>query len=407
MAEEMMAYYELHMSTADGENGYYLQTPEIWAHSKQPEKVLKYQLRSGNGFKCKGEAGSERTDIGKWIPGAGDYVLDLWLEDKNENVIPGTEFTKQFVIDSGVDVNAIRMIWDSQSRKMQLLAEDQLSGVEGIYYKIGDNSEVFFKGSSLYLSISDSFEGHICASVLDRAGNRGAYFSSEAISPRKKQITEEPPKTSPVDTAPEISAAETVHISGITDYQVTNQDVCVSCDVKDLSDTEAFAALIVWEDLEGKNHEEKISYYPFRRTFSKEGYYRVRVQAGNVIEERQFIIDKTPPLIEKIADLEGKTVEAFRWQYDIEQFVDDYSSFEYEVQIDSDKNILWLRVQDAAGNCSEQEVAFSIRQSDAKKSTDSHVGKVAHMTVILLIVGICVKRILRLLKKKKAFQDHR
>ncbi len=390
--------YELNISTADGENGYYLRAPEIWVQSTQPGQMMRYQLRSASGWKIKGIVGEERINIGRQIPGDGSYYLDLWLEDQDGTMISGTESSRHFVVDSGIDTDALKIMWDASNRKIQVVAKDSLSGVDGIYYKIGSESEVFFEGNTLYLNIPSAFEGRVGVRVRDCAGNQGVSFYSEEIRPQVKK-EESKISANPVPDNETKEEIRQLHVSCDSDCKITNQNVTFSCDVKNPSDKETFVVDIRWEDIEGEAHEEQLSAYPIQRTFSEEGTYRICVQAGELTKECRFIIDKTPPVIEHLTELEGKKVQSFQWRYDIEQFVHDYSSYEYQVQVKNDGEILQLHVSDAAGNVSEQEVILSAGVPDTKDTQQVYVGHLMFVAVLLLCGETC-KRIISRIRKR-------
>lgn len=293
---EANSYYTVEISEPEGNNGYFRNVPKILVQAKCMN--IKYQIRSNSGAKIKGDVTTNKMPISDTIQGDGDYRLELWAEDYNGRIVEDSVSTQKIVVDSGTDQDAISFIWDESSRRMEIAAKDKLSGVEEIYYRIGDGAERFTRENPFFVTVPREFFGEIKVTLVDRAGNqcKAAYKVEDVQVKEPTKIPSTAPIPSTVPTVPEEARSE----------ELTSQ----------------------------------VSEKP---------------QAEQ--QNQETIIDKTPPKIINSEELEESLMKLGKKNYeafDIEEYVEDESV--YFCGFVKNRDTIELRITDCAGNQTVQQI---------------------------------------------------
>lgn len=438
-AEEGAEYYQIFCQEPNGNNGYYKMAPQITITHLKENFITRYQISFANGRKLTGrlERKSESKLISAEVLPEGEHLLDIWVEERNGKIISGTEKTKEIWIDESVPDGAIQFVYDKEKNMLEIKGEDNISGVEGIYYKIGGESKQYTKGSYAFVSIPEGFRGKISAQVVDRAGNVGKMYESQEISAcataRTGQTIEAEGVTALVDDTgttrvvetPEITDATgeqeespvvkhnglRMEIEGIEDYMITGENIEYVCRVSNHGGLYAIKGEILWEKENGEKERQEITdwekgeeEYIFRGILNMEGIYNISLKAtdneGNSWEEkRQAIIDKTKPIVTKINELQGARLSLFQWDYDIEQIVSDFTTFTYEARLDGSlcqdgevyteegTHTLEVIVTDAAGNETKATAKFEIiKIEEHSLAEDSRIMRRLILSLMILFV---------------------
>lgn len=408
-ANEVPKIYQLVCEEADGKNGYYICAPEIIVKHFEENLITRIQINYPDGRKWKEiltDAFQEKA-VPQGIFTEGEYCLNIWMEEKSGKVISGTEYEKDFKVDM-LGPNPIEFI-DSGEGEVELIATDATSGVEGIYYQLGNGEKHYAKGAHVLVTLPINFKGKITAYAVDRAGNVGEKWESQEFGgdAKKSEANNGAPMGSAinnnVDTGEQAETKEdnkgtaivtditipTVEIQGILNSMIVNYDVKFSISVNDDSELEMVKGEVLWKKPDGSQKIVHISEwekdgktYRANSELSQEGTHHLTIEAidiaGNVCKKScKVIIDKTKPVLAMIPELEDGVLHSFQWKYDIEELVTDFTTYVYEMRMDGvlcDEKIIYseagmhvleLKVTDAAGNVSEKRIEFLISENRA------------------------------------------
>ncbi|MBQ8298275.1 MAG: hypothetical protein IJX99_00090 [Clostridia bacterium] len=404
-AEEIPEFYQVICQEPNGSNGYYKSAPEVIIKHFDGKFVTRYQILFPDGKKLTGriaDAGKTAV-ISATVFEEGEHQLDVWMEELNGNMIAGTEQTKKIKIDRiGPDKPILFAFDKERGNVVEIEAEDTVSGVEGIYYRLGNGEVQYLKGAHVYVTVPSEFCGRITAYAIDKAGSIGTAWESEEIGGGDvKTSVRGVMKT--LDSKNEYISGLTEQnlvdytkpkfvLEGIENYMIVGDSVQFSCKVMDDNELLTLNGEIVWEDVTGNKKTMKAidwskegEIYIFRGELKQDGIYRIffqgEDQAGNQSEEKwQIIIDKTNPIIKKVQELNGAELESFQWDYDMDEIVSDFSTYTYEVRLDgvlcnekkmyskAGKHALEVLVTDAAGNQAKAVAEFRIVREQEKQS---------------------------------------
>ena len=395
-AEEIPEFYQVICQEPNGSNGYYKTAPEVIIKHFDRELVTRYQILFPDGKKLTGkmvDAGKTAV-ISATIFEEGEHQLDVWMEETNGNIVAGTEQTKKIKIDRTGPDKEIRFAFDKDKGNIvEIEAEDMVSGIEGIYYRLGSGEVQYLKGAHVYVSVPREFQGKITAYAVDRAGNIGTTWESSIIDGSnmgalaygniKSQVLKSGSKDgeNPGEQA-EVSGKQggvsggdlaasngkvfslggheidlenensweqeepKIVLEGVDNYMITGQSVQFSCKATGGDGILTLEGKIVWEDVNGNkkameaaNWSKEGEIYIFRGELKQDGIYHIffqaEDQAGNQSEEEcQIIIDKTNPVIKKVQELDGAELKSFQWDYDMDEIISDFTTYTYEVRLD-------------------------------------------------------------------------
>lgn len=371
---EEVELYQISYEEPDGKNGYYVKRPQVSLRHISPNGITKYRAMNGMGDKQEGtlnHIGTENVISERFTEGKN--ILEVWMEDADGQVIEGSESRMEFMLDllnPKVKVNAPKgfRTWYQDEAVLSVETDDGVRGsqVAEIECKVGDRVIGKVEGNTAQFRITepaDNGQGILFhVTVTDHAGNHTE--SIERLSIDKK--------------APETS------ITGIQDYQITSRPVQITYMAKEENLMKEINAGIHHEDEKGnttqknisgweENRQEKISH----QTLNENGIYKVHISAVDMAgheskTEKQVIIDKDNPVIMHVEELDGKYMKAFQWGYETRDWIQDFTSYTYLMQLDDEvykpgekiekegTHILRVSAEDAAGNTGEASAKFVI-----------------------------------------------
>jgi len=392
-AEEIPRFYQIVCPEPDGSHNYYRNAPQICVKHKDESLVTRYQLRFPGGKKIVGKLeGQEKSEeISAAMFEEGDHELDMWMEDKKGNVIPGTESARQLKIDQNAPSLHLQLVSEQESTiqkqslrscMVELKGEDAVSGVAGIYYRVGDGEERYMKGERGFVSISAEMGRFIKAYAIDNAGNTSQIYelamNNVETTDAGEQATVKGMEIEADQKPPELI------IEGIENYSIVGEEVKYVCRVKGISQIGSVEGEIIWENRNGEQQSTEIiewkevdDEYFFQGELREEGLYIVCIKVIDVEGtthkgSRQVIVDKTSPIIRSLTELDGASLGSFQWNYNLEEWINDSTTYTYEVRLDGKlcdvdrvyikkgKHILEVWVTDAAGNESRATAMFQI-----------------------------------------------
>lgn len=371
---EEVELYQISYEEPDGKNGYYVKRPQVSLRHISPNGITKYRAVNGMGDKQEGTlnyTGMECITSERFTEGKN--ILEVWMEDADGQVIEASESRMEFMLDllnPKVKVNAPQgfRTWYQDEAVLSVETDDGVRGsqVAEIECKIDDRVIGKVEGNTAQFRITepaDNGQGILFhVTVTDHAGNHTE--SIERLSIDKK--------------APETS------ITGIQDYQITSRPAQITYLAKEENRMKEISAGIHHEDENGnttqknisdweENGQEKISH----QTLDRNGIYKVHINAVDMAgheskTEKQVIIDKDNPVIMHVEDLDGKYMKAFQWEYETKDWIQDFTSYTYLMQLDDEvykpgekvekegTHTLRVSAEDAAGNTGEAKAKFVI-----------------------------------------------
>ena len=371
---EEVELYQISYNEPDGKNGYYIKKPQVSLKHISPNGITKYRTVNGVGDKQEGildKAGTECSVSDRFMEGKN--ILEVWMEDANGQVIGESESRQEFDMDMlnpkvKISVPQGFRAWYPEDVPLSVEADDGARGsqIAEIQCKIGDKLVGRTENSTAQFQITEeanSGQGvlvHVI--VTDHAGNRTELADRVCLD-----------KKLPVTT-----------IEGIQDYLITSKPVNVIYRAKEENRMKELQAGTSHEDEKGNTTQQNITKWEENgkeksgsQTLSKNGIYKLQVlaedMAGNQSKtEKQVIIDKDNPVIMHVEELDGKYMKEFQWQYESGEWIQDFTSYTYLMQLDDElykpgekiekegTHTLRVSAEDAAGNTGEAKAKFVI-----------------------------------------------
>ena len=328
------------------------------------------------------------------------YKLNAWMEDEKGQVIWGTEQTKEIKIDGNAPALAMQgktgsgqgAQGQSAENVVEIKGEDDISGVVGIYYRVGAGAEQYIKGNHVFVSVPPDFQGVVVAYAADYAGNVSKTYEYllEKSEPKKQSAdrAENGEGVKKNEREEGHSTQEKVTpqlwIEGFENNTIVGKDVRYTCRVSEINRVQGIVGQVVWENEKGKKEtieltdwKEEGGQYILCGELSQDGRYVISVDVfdldGNEYrEKRHVIVDKTNPVIRTLEELNGARLTSFQWKYSLDEGVDEFTTYDYEIRLDGvlcdtdkvytgqGKHILELCVIDGAGNESRVTATFHI-----------------------------------------------
>lgn len=373
--EEPVRKYELKLPMADGENGYYITAPEIEIRHVSSKGKTVYSLKNGKKVRIKGELKKENECVilsGESL-GEGKNILSLYMEDEKGARLEEFNLIKDILLDTqrpSVEVNSSNGfdVWYQKEAQVFVSADDGTAGsqIDSITCYCGGELVGLVRdkeGSFMINTASERSEGaDVLIVVDDKAGN---------VRERKYKLY--------IDNAP-----PGISVEGTADYMITSKAVELAFHISDDNGLKSCSAEIGWENpdgerliLSGLEWTGEIYAKEASLSLEKEGIYYMRIKAEDLSgyaeeKELQFIIDRRSPVIRYVDMLEGKYLKKFQWDYQKEAFIQDFTTYDYQIELDGKlypigkeireegRHMLRVQAEDSAGNKAEAKASFVV-----------------------------------------------
>ena len=379
--EEIIECYQLQIPEENGKNGYYISKPEIKIIHVSNAGSTRYCLINEKGqiteglIKTKGEEAVLADDV--WSEGRNR--LSVWMEDGEGKILDAYYCEKSIMIDTQKPKLSLQTpygydAWYQKELPLSVSAEEEEGGSQ--IAEIVCYAEEQFVGKStertaVFSITSASVKGkgvHIRVTASDYAGNYTEACCEVYID----------------------QSLPTAVLEGISDYKITSEPVQFAYQVTEENLIGDLEACTTWEHTDGETTEIPVQVWEDTENgkravqiLSENGTYRmnlsVRDCAGYEADaSAQVIIDKDNPVIRYIDQLNGRYLKKFCWEYQTEDWIHDYTSFSYTIQLDGKnyhmgetvvkegRHILTVKAIDSAGNVGEAKAEFVIDRTEPK-----------------------------------------
>lgn len=371
---EPVKEYRLECPSPDGMNGYYVNAPEVKIYHEDQYRTTIYRLMNNGTVRAEGRLDDNSAVI---LPGEyfseGVNRLSLHMEDENGAKVEGYDKVQEFLLDTKAPSFEVRAPegfdkWYAKEARILVITDDTEAGSQtaSVSCYCGDKiigTVTDSKAEFLIRYASERGEGlNIKIIVSDRAGNK-----TETM--KKMYIDNSPPH---------------VTIDGITDYMITSRQIEVQFRTLEDNALDRCVAEVEWEDVNGNRQKiqppawvEKEGLSEFSIILSKDGIYHLKLSAMDKaghsdMEERQIIIDSKSPVIRYVDELNGRYMKKFRWDYPAEAYIWDFTTYNYQIQLDgvlySDgeevnvegQHVIEVQAIDRAGNTATARAWFVV-----------------------------------------------
>lgn len=373
--EEPVKAYQLEISEQDGCNGYYITIPKVKIEHMSNKGITVYCLRKDETVLAEGRLSEEGSValLGEEQFGEGHYVLTVFMEDEKGEKMKEYEQEREFMVDTIPPAFEMNMseglqAWYQNETYLHVSAGDGEagSGIDTISCYCGSEFIDAVRGTEGTFLINQPSRNGIGAEITVVASDRAGH---QAADTRRIFID---------------NSAPGIEIEGITDYMITGSEVPVFCKVFEDNSLKSCQVLTQWEDTDGEitalaepEWTDEGGIRKAELTLKEDGIYRMKVLAEDLAgftetREAQVIIDSKNPVIRYVDELEGKHMKRFRWDYQKEDFIQDFTTYAYQIQLDGElysvgeevetegRHILRVRVVDSAGNKAEAEAGFVV-----------------------------------------------
>lgn len=378
---EPIKEYEFQITEPDGRNGYYVTVPEVKLHHASKRGSTVYRLENGGMVRAEGRLGNEGAEVllsgGQF--GEGENILTIYMEDETGARLNEYSRTERILLDTAAPVLDAAApdgfgAWYGQEVRVSAWADDGASGsgIESLSVCCGEEligTTPENSGDFLVARASKGGKGtDITLTASDVAGHTASIT-------RKLYIDDSSPR---------------IEIGGMKDYMITSRPVHATFKLMEDNVLKEWDARAEWKDADGEKHQllpgewtgnegEKETFFDF----SEDGIYRMTVSATDMaghtdVKEAQIIIDSHNPVIRYVDRLDGKYVKKFCWNYPKEEFIEDMTSYQYEIKLDENlysigekvaeegRHILKVEAADAAGNRAEAKAEFMVDHTPPK-----------------------------------------
>ena len=373
--EKTVSKYELDIPKADGENGYYKTIPEI---------RLRHVSEAGSTWYCfynENELIQEGVlyDTGEEVRFSeeqfkeGNNRLTVYMENEDGRRLSEYDFSEEFLVDTlppqfTVEAEKGFSEWYQKEAWIHVSGNDGQPGsqIDSISCYCENQLISTIKeteGDFLISHASKNGNGvNVTVTVTDQAGNKSEQT-------KKLYIDSSPPQ---------------IWLEGASDYMITGEPVQILFKCAEDNKIKEKNAVTEWEDTDGVKQllyadvwEEEGGQICTSGTYTEDGIYRICMKvtdmAGYVTEKAlQVIIDSHDPVIRYVDKLNGQFVKLFQWNYPTEMFIEDFTTYTYQIQLDGKvypsgkevteegQHLLCVAAEDAAGNKAEAKASFVI-----------------------------------------------
>jgi len=372
---EPIKEYELKLEKPNGRNGYYITAPKVRLCHVSKRGCTVYRLENSGKVRAEGKLEREGDSIALSEEqfGEGTNVLVLYMEDETGDRLIEYDRIEKIILDTKapvIDVSAPNGFdaWYQQEVWLSVKADDGVSGsgIEEISVCCGEDFIGAAAGPYGEFLVTHASEGSKGSELTITASDASGHIES---------VT----KTLYID-----SSTPKAEISGIEDYMITSQPVRAVFKITEENALREWQAETEWEDMDGRKH--KLSPQEWTGNdgkkeafldFSEDGIYRMRLSATDMagyldVKEAQIIIDSHNPIIKYVDKLDGKYMKKFRWNYPRETFIEDFTTYDYEIKLDErlyaigeevteeGYHVLKVEAEDSAGNRSKAKAGFTV-----------------------------------------------
>ncbi len=369
----MIEQYEILMPKEDGEQGYYVTKPEIRIRHVSEYGTTKYQLYHEKGLVNEGKL----TEKGKEIAlkqeefEEGNYRLKVWMEDVDGEKLEETACEKEWKIDTIAPEIRLSLphgfdTWYQQETVLTIQSSDSGSKVKQIMCTSGEQKLGEFQEAQGSVKIQIPSTGgqgtEVQVYVWDHAGN-------QAVKTARIYIDRSAPQ---------------VQIEGAENYMITSKPVQLSLLATEENALKNVQADVWWEQVDGKRKLIKVQNWrttkekaQAEQILEKDGLYEITLkaedEAGYWTEKKiQVILDQKNPVIQHVDELDQQYMKRFQWQYDPEEFIQDFTTYTYEIRLDGKlyalgktiekegTHTLEIKATDAANNVAKAKARFVI-----------------------------------------------
>ena len=368
--EKLWQCFDITMPEPDGQEGCYRTRPEIVIVHRDEEGKTAYTLRSGGeeikSGSISGKGGSAVLEASMLKDGI--YTLEVrMLDEKGQHLGREYDFNNRFSVDTTVpEVEVIAPngfeAWYQDEVSLSVKSTDTGSGVAAIRYylkgllireeKVSDRQVT--ATFSVALPSEKGQKVPVRVEVQDRAGNCAQVSKGVYVDKQSPQA----------------------EITGVVQREITSRDILLRFQVQDENGIASWRMQGTREDIDGMvSHVEEAEQNEI--TLDQEGIYRLELQAVDLAghisaTSRQFIIDKSDPVIRLIDELEGVHIREFRWNAAKEEVVKEFTSYDFSMTLNGrlysgeetiyneGRQLLKVQVKDAAGNTAEARAGFTI-----------------------------------------------
>ncbi|MDY2813682.1 MAG: hypothetical protein SOU03_07000 [Dorea sp.] len=378
--EEEIECFQITIPEEDGKNGYYITKPEVKLWHVGNPGVTKYQFTDGEGNTSEGELRKEEEGVifsEEFTEGKNH--LSVWMEEEEGEKIEEFSLEKDFFVDTQKPSLKLQVpngfdAWYQKSVLLSAVAEDGVDGsqINEVSCSYGDQEIARSRNENVSFQIQQASVKGEGVVILVRATDRAGNLTEKSC---RIFIDQNPPKAS---------------LEGVQDYMITSQAVNVTYKVEEENGIGNLNAQTTWEDTEGNVKNLPVNEWKDTeqgrsavQTLKEDGTYRLNMEVKDLAGfssqvTSQIMIDSTNPVIRYVDQVNGKYLQSFCWDYPMEEWIQDYTSCTYIVQLDGKlyhmgenitkegRHILSVQAVDSAGNVGEARAEFIIDHTPPK-----------------------------------------
>lgn len=373
--KEPVKEYRMEVSESDGKNGYYVSIPRVKIEHVSKKGTTVYCLKKDETVLAEGRLSEEGSLalLGEGQFSEGRHVLTVYMEDEEGKRLEEYNQVREFLVDTIAPVFQMEVprgfhAWYQNETYLYVSAGDgeSGSGIDVISCYCGDKFIDAVRGTEGTFLINQASQNGKGAEITVVAADKAGHQTADT---RKVFID---------------SLAPVIEIEGVTDYMITSREVLVSCKIYENNILGNYQVLVEQEDTEGKTTayngpawKDEEGAKKAELVLKKDGLYRMKVTAEDLAgfsetKEVQVIIDSHNPVIRYVDELEGKYMKKFRWNYQKDEFIWDFTTYAHQIQLDGElypageeveeegRHILHVQAIDSAGNKAEAKAGFVV-----------------------------------------------
>ncbi|MDD2980063.1 MAG: hypothetical protein PHN80_08845 [Hespellia sp.] len=208
--------------------------------------------------------------------------------------------------------------------------------------------------------------------------------------------------------------APVIEVTGAKDGVISSKEVTLSVKLTDENIPRNFEVTAQRVSPEGESSSVNVekadsSEFEYRATLTEDGVYQIHLKgsdmAGNQTEKKmQMIVDRQNPIIRYVEQLNGTYVQQFRWNYEPDEMIHDFSSYTYHMELDGrlfrvnhreeqeGHHLLVVEATDAAGNSARAEAAFQVDHTAPEVVMDGVMNGKTYEKKVNLVISLANER---------------